>query len=99
MGGADQCGAAAGGEDGDDGEGGGGGGAAGRLLRDMARVVLAVPHGDVHGAGARRLVLPDLLRLQVQRPRWRRPQQEDPRGRRRQEVPLPQDHPQPCHRR
>ncbi|VAI27488.1 unnamed protein product [Triticum turgidum subsp. durum] len=88
----DKRGAAAGGEDGDAGGGGGGERAAGRQLRDVARVVLAVPHGDVRRAGARRLVLQGLLRLQVKRQGRRHAQQEDPHGRRRQQV-LPQEHP------
>uniref|UniRef100_A0A453JR41 Uncharacterized protein n=1 Tax=Aegilops tauschii subsp. strangulata TaxID=200361 RepID=A0A453JR41_AEGTS len=86
--------AAAGGEDGDAGGGGGGERAAGRPLRDVARVVLALPHGDVRRAGARRLLLQGLLRLQVQRQGRRRAQQEDPHGSRRQQV-LPQEHPLP----
>jgi len=92
----DQRGADAGGQDGVAGGGGGGERAARGLLRDVARLVLALPHGDVRGAGAARLVLPGLLRLQVRRAgRRRRAQQEDPGGRRREEVPLPQYHPIP----
>lgn len=90
----DQCWAIAGGEDGVAGGSGGGERAPRRLLRDVAGVVLAVPHGDVRGAGARRLVLPDVLRVQVRgTEQRRRPEQEDPRGRRREEFSLPQDHP------
>jgi hypothetical protein len=95
---ADKRGASAGGQDGVAGEGGGGERPAWGPLRDVARVVPAVPHGDVRGAGARRLVLPGVLRVQVRRAgRRRRTEQEGPGGRRREEVPVPQDHPFPGH--
>uniref|UniRef100_A0A804NLE2 11-beta-hydroxysteroid dehydrogenase 1B n=1 Tax=Zea mays TaxID=4577 RepID=A0A804NLE2_MAIZE len=67
-----QRGADAGGQDGVAGGGGGGERAARGLLRDVARLVLALPHGHVRRAGAARLVLPGLLRLQVRRPGRRR---------------------------